>query len=251
MANFCTVCKTQNDDGARFCARCGAQMPPQQQPFTQQLYAQQQTAQPFSQQPYAQQPYAQPPQPYAQPQQPYAQPPQQPYAQAPGQQPYPQPAQPMQPQGAAFVDMHIVLMQAPGALNIPGRPWAVAIEGASIVARWKWMDATFFSPHEVTDETRQYTFTVTLSENGKWKEVDVTQNKSSGVKMSGGKIGFGSSSSSFKGKTSQKSFSLGVGQNNQTGQAGIIGFKFDTTSVKQPIRDYLAAQGWKKAGMFG
>ena len=159
--------------------------------------------------------------------------------------------QPMQPPGAAFVDMHTVLMQAPGALNIPGRPWYVTVEGASIVARWNWMDATFFSPHEVTDETRRYTFTVTLSENGKWKEIDVTENKSSGVKMSGGKIGFGSSSSTFKGKTNQKSFSLGMGQNNRTGQAGIIGFKFDTTSVKQPIRDYLASQGWKKGGMFG
>ena len=108
------------------------------------------------------------------------------------------------------------------------------------------MDATFFAPHEVTDDTRQYTFTVTLSENGKWKELDVTENKSSGVKMSGGKLSFGSSSNSFKGKTNQKSFNLGMGQNNQTGQAGLIGFKFDTTMVKQPIRDYLTSQGWKK-----
>ena len=241
MSGFCKACGTQYDTGARFCARCGASLapPPQQQ------YA------PPPQQ------YAPPPQQYAQPQQQYAPPPQQQYAQpqqqyapppqqyAPPQQQYAQPQQQYtQPQGAP--SMQAVLANAPGALNHPGRPWAVTVEGASIVARWRWMDATFFAPHEVTDETRRFTFTVTLSENGKWKELDVTEKKSSGIKISGGSIGFGSSSSTFKGKTNQKSFSLGVGKNNQTGQTGLIGFKFDTTSVKQPIRDYLTSQGWRK-----
>ena len=109
------------------------------------------------------------------------------------------------------------------------------------------MDAAFFAPHEVTNETRQYTFTVALNANGKWKEIDTTANKSTGVKMSGGKIGFGTSSNSFKGKTSQKSFGFGMGHNNQTGETGLISYKFDTTSVKQPIRDYLSSRGWKKA----
>ena len=144
-----------------------------------------------------------------------------------------------------------VLAEAPGALNKPDQPWEVSIEGDSIVARWKWMDATFFSPGEVKDETKAFTFTVTLGDKGKWKEIDHTENKSSGVKMSGGKLSFGSSSSSFVGKTNQKSISFGAGKNNQTGEVGIIGFKFDTTKVKQPIRDYLTKCGWKKAGLFG
>jgi len=109
------------------------------------------------------------------------------------------------------------------------------------------MDATFFSAREVSDETRQYTFTVTLTNKGTWKELDKTQNKSTGVKMSGGKMSFGSSSSSFSGKTSQKSFQFGAGKNNQTGEAGLVSFKFSTAAVKQPIRDYLTACGWRKA----
>ena len=145
----------------------------------------------------------------------------------------------------------IALANAPDALNRPDRPWEVTIEGDSIVARWKWMDARFFAPHEISNETRQFTFTVTLSDKMTWKEIDKTENKTSGVKMSGGKLSFGSSSNSFKGKTNQKSFSFGVGQNNQTGEAGIIGFKFNTTDVKQPVRDYLISYGWKKAGMLG
>lgn len=148
-------------------------------------------------------------------------------------------------------DKLTVLSQAPGALNRPNQPWQVTVEGDSIVARWKWMDAAWFSPHEVNDETRRFTFTVTLTDKGKWKEIDKTENKSAGVSMSGGKVGFGSSSSTFIGKSNQKSFSFGTGVNNQTGQAGVVGFKFDTTAVKKPIRDYLTACGWKKAGLFG
>ena len=69
--------------------------------------------------------------------------------------------------------------------------------------------------------------------------------------MNGGKVSFGGSSSTFIGKTNTKSISFGLGKNNQTGEVGIVGFKVNTTTVKKPIRDYLTACGWKKAGLFG
>jgi hypothetical protein len=69
--------------------------------------------------------------------------------------------------------------------------------------------------------------------------------------MGGGKMSFGSSSGSFVGKTNTKSIQFGAGKNNQTGEAGIVGFKFNTTDVKKPVRDYLIENGWKKAGLFG
>ena len=150
-----------------------------------------------------------------------------------------------------FVQKQQVLYDAVGALNRPEQPWVVTVEGDAIVARWKWMDATFFGPNEVDNQTRDYTFTVRLDDKGKWHELDTVQQKSQNAGISGGKIGFGTSSSTFKGKTTQKSFSFGVGQDNQTGQVGFIGFKFDTEIVKKSIRDYLAYCGWKKAGLFG
>jgi hypothetical protein len=150
-----------------------------------------------------------------------------------------------------MTDKHTVLAGAPGALNRLDQPWVVTVEGDSIVARWKWMDATFFAPAKVSNEVRDYAFTVTLTDKGKYKELDKTERKSGGVSMSGGKVGFGGSSQKFIGKTNAKSFSLGVGQNNQTGETGIIGFKFDTSLVKQPIRAYLEYYGFKKAGLFG
>jgi len=220
---FCTKCGAQIREGQNFCAECGAPVNVSAGTAA--------TAQP-PQQP-AQQPQYMPPQPQQQAQQPVYQ---QQYA----------------PQAApAMSEKQAVLANAPGALNRADRPWAVTVEGDSIIARWKWMDATFFAPHEVNDETRQFTFIVTLTDNRTWKELDKTQNKTSGVKMSGGKLSFGSSSHSFSGKSNQKSFTFGAGKNNQTGEAGFIAFKFNTTDVKKPVRDYLTAYGWKQAGLFG
>ena len=151
----------------------------------------------------------------------------------------------------SYTEKNSVLYYAPSSLNRPDQPWVVTVEGDCIVARWKWMDATWFAPHEVTNDVRDYTFKVKLKDNGKYSEVDTTVQKKSSVKISGGGLSFGSSSSNFKGKTNQKSFQFGVGQNNQSGQAGLIGFKFDTTYVKQAIRAYLEHCGWKKGGLFG
>jgi len=150
-----------------------------------------------------------------------------------------------------YTEKRKVLEEAAAALNKPEQPWEVSVEGDSIVARWKWMDATFFGPNEVNDQTKAFTFTATLTDKGKWKEIDKTENKASGVKTCGGKLSIGGSSSTFIGKTNQKSIQFGAGRNNQTGEAGIIGFKFNTTTVKQPIRAYLQGHGWKKAGLFG
>ena len=144
-----------------------------------------------------------------------------------------------------------VLYDAQYVLNRPDQPFLVTVEGDSIVARWKWMDAIFFAPHEVNEEIRSYTFTATLNDKGKWKELDQSVQKSQGVQMNGGTLSFGSSSSSFKGKQTGKSFQFGLGVNNQTGEAGFVGFKYDTSLVKNYIRGYLTNCGWKKAGMLG
>lgn len=145
-----------------------------------------------------------------------------------------------------FTEKNKVLADAPLALNKSDQPWEVTVEDDSIVARWKWMDATFFSTTQVSDEIRSFTFTATLKENGKWKELDKTANTSVNASKGGLKL----SKSGFVGKTSQKSIEFGVGKNKQTGETGIIGFKFDTSMVKKPIRDYLTSCGWKKAGLF-
>lgn len=148
-------------------------------------------------------------------------------------------------------DKQAVLARAAAALNSPDRPWEVKVQGDSILARWKWMDARFFSPQQVNDEVREYIFTATLTDKGTWKESDTTKEKSSSARLEGGKLSFGTSTSSFKGKKFGKSVEFGVGKNRETGETGVVGFNFDTSAVKQPVRDYLTARGWKKAGLFG
>ena len=144
-----------------------------------------------------------------------------------------------------FTEKQKVLYDAPQALNRPEQPWVVTVEGDAIVARWKWSDEIHFSLAEITEDVKNYYFTVILDDKGKWKEVDQTEQKSSGVSMQGGTLSFGTSKSSFKGKTTQKSFSIG-----NSGQ-GFVASKFDTTLVKNAVRGYLTQCGWKKAGLFG
>lgn len=148
-----------------------------------------------------------------------------------------------------YTEKQKVLQDAENMLNKQEQPWSVVVEGDSIIATWKWMDATFFSTAEVTDEEKEYKFIVTLKDNGKWKETDQSQEKTANINMKDGKISFGSSA--FIGNSVQKNITIGLGKNNETGETGIIKFKFDTKIMKEPIRQYLINCGWKKAGLFG
>ena len=148
-------------------------------------------------------------------------------------------------------DKYSMLYYAPSMLNREDIPWEVSVEGDSIVARWKWMNALWFAPNEINDEVRMYTFTVTLSDKGTYKELDTSEEKSRSIRAGDGKVGFGSSSNAFKGKQNSKSLNFGLGRDNETGAVGFVVAKYNTTQVKDQIRGYLEANGWKKAGMFG
>ena len=141
-----------------------------------------------------------------------------------------------------------VLYNAMAVLNQPNQPWQVQVEQDSLIATWKWMDATFFGVGTVTDEEKEYKFIVTLLDNGKWTEKDISKESQAKVNFNNGKLSFGSSS--FSGTSTRKSITIGLGKNNQTGQTGVIAFRFDTNIIKEPIRAYLKANGYKKKGLF-
>lgn len=138
-----------------------------------------------------------------------------------------------------------VLQDAPIVLNQPDRPWEVTVEGDTIIANWKWMDATFFAPDKVTHAIKNFTFLVTLKDNGKWKELDKVAQEEAAISKNGAQF----SKKKFVGKTMQKSIQIGVGAKD--GKIGVIKSEFDTAAIKTPIRDYLMQCGWKKAGLFG
>jgi len=149
------------------------------------------------------------------------------------------------------VDKQKVLYDAPLVLNKPDQHWQVTVQGDSIVGHWKWLDAVFISVFEVTEAIKEYSFTVTLGDNGKYKELDRSGEKERDVSFSGGTLSFGSSSDKFMGKKNQKSFQFGLGADRNKDQVGVVVGKLDTTLIKEPIRQYLADCGWKKAGLFG
>ena len=113
------------------------------------------------------------------------------------------------------------------------------------------MDARFFTEGGISDEDKEFTFTVTLKDNGKWKEVDSTSSKISSIRMHNGKLSFSKDISFSKGKTYKKSISFGIGQDKESGKVGIVESRLDTSIIKKSIRDYLKQCGWKKAGLFG
>jgi len=138
-----------------------------------------------------------------------------------------------------------------GVLNRPGQPFAYWVEGRSIVGRWLWQDQTLINPGAVTDEVREFMFICDLNDDGTYKEHTKEHSATSGVSASGGKVGFGFGTSSFSGNSTGKSFSLGLGRDNQTGQVGVVKAQFDSDWIKRPLREYLAAYGWKaKGGLF-
>lgn len=146
-----------------------------------------------------------------------------------------------------MVDKQTILQNIQSDLNQPDRPWEVTIQENSIVATWKWMDATFFSPSNITNKVKEYKFIVTLLDNCKWSEKDISHQDK--TQINGG--GLSSSKSIFIGSQTQKSFSIGFGKDNNTDKVGIIKNKFDTNEIKKVIRDYLTKCGWKKKGFFG
>jgi len=146
-----------------------------------------------------------------------------------------------------MVNKQMILQNVQNDLNQSNKPWEVTVQGDSIIAYWKWMDATFFSVNEVTKEVKEYKFIVTLLDNFKYSEKDISVQNN--VSFDGNRVSFGKSA--FSGHQTSKSFTIGFGKDNQSNEVGIIKNKFDTKEIKKEIREYLKKCGWKKKTLFG
>ena len=140
-----------------------------------------------------------------------------------------------------------ILANIANDLGISEKNWTISIEGDQIIAYWKWKDGIYFSAESITDEVREYKFIVTLLDNGKWKESDVTKDTTKEMNLSGGSFSFGKSF--FAGNKTEKSFEFELGKKRDD-SFGVQKTTFDTELIKQPIRDYLKLCGWKKKGLF-
>ena len=141
-----------------------------------------------------------------------------------------------------------ILANIANDLGTADKKWTIDIEGYQIVAYWKWKDGTFISTESVTDEIRDYKFIVTLLDNGKWKELDITNDSEKEANLKQGK--FSLNKSFFAGNKTQKTFEFSFGKKRDENNFGIQEISFDTNDIKQPIREYLKQCGWKKKGLF-
>ena len=134
-------------------------------------------------------------------------------------------------------------------LNQPGQPFQYFVgPNNTIIGTWRWQDQTLFAPQAVTAEVQQFQFVVELQADGTYKEHTTEASHQTQAGASGGNLHFGTSSSKFSGQSAGKSFSIGLGHDNQTGQTGVVTASFDSNLIKQPLRAFLESQGWKKAG---
>ena len=129
-------------------------------------------------------------------------------------------------------------------LNKDNQPWVLAVDGDYVSAKWRWMDATFFSLTDVTDEIKEFEFIVHLKDNGKWKEEvkDISHSINIGTNIGG-------SFSVNKNLGSKKEFHLnyGIGHDNKNDKSGLIKSEMNSDDVIKPIREYLESKGWKKS----
>ena len=148
------------------------------------------------------------------------------------------------------------LLAAVPAINDPSEPFTFTVEGNTIVGTWDIVHAQFvqfdFSAGTVD---KDYRIVVSFNEDKDTYEFTETKNDAdSSVRFNDGKISFGSSTSTFRGKSSGKSFSFQAGGAYKTdkGVSPTLTYSFETSRIKDPLFEFLKKNGWsRKKGLLG
>jgi hypothetical protein len=118
-------------------------------------------------------------------------------------------------------------------LNSPDYPFEYAVNGDSITGYWNWTDGKWFMPGTVTEEQKEYSFTVNLLDNKTYSEYE---KHAEGFKEEQTK--------SLQGIMSK----IGI-ENEEDKKVATRGFAGQNTNdIKGPLRDFLKRNGWSKAG---
>lgn len=142
------------------------------------------------------------------------------------------------------------LHQSIQSLNTPDAPYVFEMTDATIVGRWNITNSRWFAPGAVRDTEQNYRITVTLDpQTGTYatNEVLNTTHASAGIS------GLGYRKEVFSGKVFMKSYEAGVGREKSQPDTslGAHSVSFDTNTIKTPLFNALAQQGWapKRGGL--
>ena len=140
-------------------------------------------------------------------------------------------------------------------LNDPTQPFSYTVQGSTIIGSWDIVSAKSLYPTEYKSIDKKFEIRVDLDEKkGTWKPKEKSTESNSAA--SGGGLSFGTSTSTFSGKSMNKgaSFEFG-GVSKKKGEDATIAplvYSWDTAKIKKPLFDLLEANGWKRTkGLFG
>jgi len=155
--------------------------------------------------------------------------------------PYHQP----QPAIIKYVQKHIVLAEAPDALNRPDQPWEVSVEGDSIVARWKWEDPDWFKTQEVTADIRAFSYSVTLSDRGSWTDDSADRDRKPRFYKDGVRKNLRPALRELTAVTAERGVSTGPDDEVRTEPLAPADPEFDVAAIQKAIRSYLLSCGYR------
>ena len=139
-------------------------------------------------------------------------------------------------------------------LNDPANPFSFEVKGKSIVGKWNIVSAKSLFPTEYKSVDKKYQVTIDFDEKkGTWKPKE--KSSESGASIGSGGISFGSSSSTFSGKSANKGFSFeagGISKKKGEAASPVLAYSWDIAKIKEPLYAFLESEGWtRKKGLFG
>jgi hypothetical protein len=140
------------------------------------------------------------------------------------------------------------------ALNNPTEPITYEVDGDKLVAKWDIVRAKSLYPKEFKTIDKKFSVTVDFDEKkGTWKPKE--KSSESGASIGSGGISFGSSSSTFSGKSANKGFSFeagGISKKKGEDASPVLSYSWDIAKIKEPLYAFLESEGWtRKKGLFG
>ncbi len=126
----------------------------------------------------------------------------------------------------------------------------IVTEGISaeqyVVARWKWMDAAYFTGVSVTKEIQEFAVYYKLEPDGKYRYFDSADNLIARAGMADGRRGASVAAEAFYGKRIEYKKTVVLGRNNLNGKEGLVGFVLKSGSIHKPVKEWLEKNGYKK-----
>ncbi len=119
--------------------------------------------------------------------------------------------------------------------------WTCTVEQECFVVQLNWQNSTYFNGQGVTHNARQYRHIVKLYPDGKFLAIDATVDDETSVGLGGVHIG----REAFAGKSWNFHYEKELGYDHDTKKLGIQTYKFSTSQIQKPVREYFEEQGYK------